>query len=74
MNNGKKNLQIQHIYDTSDGELCILINGNKYSYFLDTASIPKILKMIEKSPGKALKLIKNSARFFYKEEQNETTE
>jgi hypothetical protein len=64
-------LNIQHVYDTKDGELCILINRVKYIYFLDAAILPRILKMIEKSPGRALKLIKNSARYFYKEEQNE---
>ena len=69
-----KELKLQHISNTKDGELCILINGVKYTYFLDAAILSKILKMVEKSPGKALKLIKNSARFFYKEEQNETTE
>ena len=60
---------IQHIYDTSDGELCILINGTKYSYFLDTAGIQKILRKLEKSPGKTLKEIKNSARYYYKHEK-----
>ncbi len=63
-----KKLKLQYIYDTKDGELCILINGIKYSYFLDTAIIPKIVNQIQKSSGKAILQIKKSARSYYKHE------
>lgn len=63
-----KKLKLQYVYHTSDGELCLFINGVKYSYFLDSAIILKIIKQIEKKSGTVLNKIKKLSRSYYKHE------
>jgi hypothetical protein len=57
-------LTVTHVYDTTEGMLCLLINGKKYVYRLDSALLPKLLRRLEKQPGKALAEIKEKALWF----------
>jgi hypothetical protein len=60
-------LTVTHVYDTTEGMLCLLINGRKYLYRLDSALLPKLLKRLEKQPGKALAEIKEKSLWYSKE-------
>lgn len=61
------NLTVTHVYDTTEGMLCLLINGKKYLYRLDSALLPKLLRRLEKQPGKALDEIKKKALWYSQE-------
>ena len=54
-------------YFRSDGEMGVLINGVKYRYFLDAGFIPKITRLFEHKPGKALAFLKDVARGYENE-------
>ena len=58
----KKKLVFRIRYFRSDGEMGVLINGVKYRYFLDAGFIPKITRLFEHKPGKALAFLKDVAR------------
>ena len=61
-------LTVTHVYDTTEGMLCLLINGKKYVYRLDSALLPKLIRRLEKQPGKVLDEIKKKALWYHKEE------
>ena len=63
----KNNLIFRIRYFRSDGEMGVLINGVKYRYFLDAGFIPKITRLFEHKPGKALAFLKDVARDYEKE-------
>jgi len=53
----------------SDGTVSMNIKGIRYIYYgVDTALYPEIKKAEKYSPGKALAIIKRSAKEFKKEE------
>lgn len=54
-------------YTLLSGEVGVIINGVRYTYFIDAGFIPKIEKMARKSPGKALAFLKETARDYIKE-------
>jgi len=59
-------LTFSHVYDTTEGMLCLLINGHKYLYRLDSALLPKLLRRLEKQPGKVLDEVKKKALWWEK--------
>lgn len=53
----------------SDGTISVIINQKRYTYYgIDTALYPKIKRLEKFTPGKALSLIKKSAKDFIKGE------
>ena len=55
----KLNFKIR--FYTKDGEIGVIINKVKYTYYLDAVFIPKIIKKTKYAPGKALNFLKEVA-------------
>ena len=54
----------------SNGTVSVIINKNRYTYYgIDTGLYREIKRVEKYSPGKALSIIKKSAKKFKKEEE-----
>jgi len=51
-------LNFKIIFYTWDGEMGVIINKVKYTYYLDAIFIPKIIRKAKHTPGKALNFLK----------------
>lgn len=68
MQDKPKRLEVIYLSSSKDGKLCLVVNGVTYSYTLDAAHLPWIKRMLTKSPGKALAMVKRLASHYSKEE------
>ena len=53
-------------YTSSYGEIAVIINGVRYTYYLDAGFIPKIIRLSRHRPGEALAFLKKVASSYEK--------